>query len=946
MNFSNIKLKRVFLFIALLLPVSALLAQAGDGTITGIVKDATGQPLSGVSVTIEGQKSGTTTDATGAYSFRLPPGKYVVAVSYVGFLPAKTSVTLAGSDNARADFSLLPNDILTEVTIGSRSRTPRTSTSTPVPIDIVPVATIAKEVGQVDLNQIMTFVAPSFQSSRQTISDGTDHIDPAQLRGMGSDQVLVLVNGKRRHQSALVNVNGTVNRGQVGTDLNALPPTAIERVEVLRDGAAAQYGSDAIAGVINVVLKKTTGILSGNISYGENITSYEKNYALDRLANKALSTESVHDGGVFQAGLNYGLKLSEKGFLNLSGEYTLRNPSNRTGTYSGLIYPRVNGLNKDDSIMAARGTNRNTFDMRIGNSKVAGGALFANGGYDINDRWSLSFFGGFSKKNGEAAGFYRYPSSIAGSGGTYTSRILAVYPEGFLPLIKTDTKDYSFSAGINGKLGDWYTSLSNTFGLNDFDYTIDNSMNYTQFAVTNNPQHKFDAGGIKFLQNTINLDVNRKLDVLSGLNIAFGSEFRIDQYGQRAGEEASYRNYDTSSKAAAGSQVFAGFLPAGAGTHSRNSFALYADGELDITSNWLFETALRYENYSDFGGTLNYKFASRYKVADWLIVRASASSGFRAPSMQQRFYAKTNSLFVSQAGGGQVQVDAGTFTNDSKPAQILGIPKLKEETSRNYAAGLAIKPAKGLDITIDGYYIKIKDRIILTNNFNGGNNPELTRQLTEAGASTANFFTNAINTSAKGLEAVVAYSKNFGKHGFRFTFSSNFIENEVEKNDTGGVKIKASPTLVNSGQLNNYFNREDQSRFEIASPRNKLSFMLNYRYEKFSAFIRATLFGKVSYRDGVRGFAQNIVRNDFTGLNEATDQDFGGKTVTDLSLSYDIIKQVTFTIGANNLFDVYQDKHTHSANVSDGRFIYSRRVQQMGVNGRYVFARVSFTTKK
>jgi iron complex outermembrane receptor protein len=763
---------------------------------------------------------------------------------------------------------------------------------------------------------------------------------------LGSDQVLVLVNGKRRHQSALVNVNGTINRGQVGTDLSALPPSSIDRVEVLRDGAAAQYGSDAIAGVVNVILKKSTGILSGNISYGSNITSYEKDYALHRTTNSGNSKTNITDGGVMQIGLNYGITIGKKGFLNMSGEYTLRDASNRTGTYTGQIYPSIGGVNSDVSIMAARSTNRNTFDMRIGNSKIAGGAFFINSEYELGKNWSFTLFGGFSKKKGESAGFYRYPTSIASSGGTYTNSILNIYPDGFLPLIKSDIKDYSLSAGISGKLGSWDASLSNTFGLNQFDYTVDNSINYTQLAITSNPQHKFDAGGISFLQNTANLDLSRKLDVLKGLNLAFGAEFRIDQYGQRAGEEASYKNYDLASKAASGAQVFAGFLPANDGKHSRTSQALYADAELDITAKWLLEAALRFENYSDFGSTLNYKLSSRYKLANWLTVRGSATSGFRAPSMQQRFYSKTNTLFITQPGGAQVPVEAGTFTNDSKPAQILGIPELKQETSQSFSAGFALKPAKGLEITIDGYYVKINDRIILTNNFTGGTNADLTAQLNAAGASTANFFTNAVNTSAKGLEAVVAYSKAFGKHQFKFTFASNFISNQVEKNADGSPVIKASATLTASGQVGNYFNREDQSRFEVAAPKNKLSFMVNYRYAKFAAMLRATSFGSVTYLDGAKGFSQNIVKNDFTGNLEATDQTFTAKTVTDLSLSYDALKQVTFTIGANNLFDVYQDLQAHSANVSLGRFNYSRRVNQMGVNGRYLFARVSFSLGK
>ncbi|WP_447641100.1 MULTISPECIES: TonB-dependent receptor plug domain-containing protein [Chitinophagaceae] len=833
------------------------------------------------------------------------------------------------------------SNLETVVVTGTR-RKGRTNISSAVPVDVIPLPSLTKEIGQTDLNQILTFLAPSFQSSRQTISDGTDHIDPAQLRGMGSDQVLVLVNGKRRHQSALVNVNGTVNRGQVGTDLSAIPPTAIERVEVLRDGAAAQYGSDAIAGVINIVLKKQTGQLTGNVSYGQNVTSYDKNYALEKLSGTPASNIHVNDGGVFQTGLNYGFRLGNKGFLNISGEYDLRDASNRTGTYTGQIYPNVNGANRDDSIMSARGTSRNTFDMRIGNSKIASGAVFLNGEYALNSLWKIVLFGGYSKKNGESAGLYRYPASIVSSGGTYASDILSIYPDGFLPLIKTNIQDYSLSGGLVGTLGGWDASLTNTFGLNTFDYTIDNSINYTQFAVSSTPQSKFDAGGIKFLQNTVNLDLNHSFDVLSGLNLAFGSEFRIDQYGQRAGEEASYANYNTSSGASAGAQVFSGFLPNNAGTHNRSAVAFYSDVELDVTKKLLVGGALRFENYSDFGSTINYKATARYKLTPWFVVRGGASSGFRAPSMQQRFYAKTNTLFVTQSGGSLVPIEAGTFTNDSKAAELLGIPKLKQETSKNYSAGIALTPFKGLEFTLDGYYVKINNRIILTNNFTGGTDANLSAQLSAAGAGTANFFTNAVNTSYKGLEAVLSYNTRIDKSDLRFTAAGNFMKNRVAKDKDGNVIIHASDILINSGQLGNYFNREDESRFEVAAPSSKISYMVNYRLTKFFAMARATSFGKVTYLDGANGFSQNIVLNAFDNKNEATDQVFKSKTIFDLSMGYDFIKNMSFTIGASNLFDTYPDKQSHSANVSSGRFIYSRRVQQMGFNGRFLFAKLAF----
>jgi iron complex outermembrane receptor protein len=920
---------------------------AAQKTISGKVLEANNsQPMQGATVSAKDGSATTQTDANGNFTITVKDAVKTLVISYAGFVTTEIPVT---GNSGGLEIRLEQSGFLSEISVTGSRNLSRTRIETPAAIDIIPVSQLTNQVGQIDINQLLTYVAPSFQSSRQTIADGTDHIDPAQLRGLGSDQVLVLINGKRRHQSALVNVNGTVNRGQVGTDLGSIPVSAVDHIEVLRDGAAAQYGSDAIAGVINIILKKNTKGLAGNISYGENVSSYPKDYALNKVAGKNPNEKtSVQDGGSFQVGLNYGFSLNTKGFININGEYMRREMSNRTGTYTGQIYPSVSGQVKDDSIMAAKGTNRNTFDMRIGNSKISGGSFLINSQYKINSDWKIFVFGGYSKKNGEAAGFYRYPNSVNSGAGNYKAMALAKFPNGFLPLIQTDISDFSLSAGVEGKLGKWDASLSNTFGVNNFDYTVNNSVNYTQYEITPNPQSKFDAGGIRFLQNTINADLTRHFDVLHGLNIAYGAEFRIDQYQQTAGEEASYKNYNTSSGAASGAQVFAGFTPTYAGTFNRNSKALYIDLEQDFTKDFLVTGALRFENYSDFGSTLNYKLAARYNIVKGLTIRASSSSGFRAPSMQQRFYAKTNTLFVSTPSGLQ-PVESGTFPNNSRPAQILGIPKLKQETSINFGAGITANPVNGLEITLDGYIININDRIVLTNNFTGGTDPNLAAELSAAGASQANFFTNAIDTKSKGLEAVVNYSFNVAKdHKFRFTLAATFIKNEVKKGADGKPIVKASPKLISSGQLGNYFNREDQSRIEVANPASKGSFMISYRYKKFSSMIRFAYFGKVTYLDPTLNLSNpsSWPVNAFTGQRETLDQTFSSKTITDLSLGYEIIKQFTITIGANNLFDVYQDVHNHSNNMSTGRFIYSRRVQQMGFNGRYIFARMSFNLGK
>jgi len=906
-------------------------------TVSGKVSSGSdGSALVAASVLVKGGTTGVVTDENGRYTIQVPDGATVLEFSYTGFITQEIPIGSNATIDVVLDEGVQLSDI---VVIGTRSQT-RTKIETPVPVDIIPMKLLINDVGQVDLNQILTFIAPSFQSARQTISDGTDHIDPAQLRGLGSDQVLVLINGKRRHQSALVNVNGTVNRGQVGTDLNAIPANAIERVEILRDGAAAQYGSDAIAGVINIVLKNETGVLSGNVSYGSHRTTFSQNYVLNRGTNDEVK---ARDGASTQVALHYGIKVGAKGSLNLTAEYTERNPTFRTGTYTGQIFPAVGGAIKDDSILAVRGLTRNSFDMRIGNSKINGGGIMYNLELPVGDKSTFYAFGGYNRKNGEAAGFYRYPNAVPAS---IRGVVLSpnYYPNGFLPLINSEVTDFSTVAGLRGKLGEWNFDVSNTYGRNVFDFIVSNSVNFTQATVTATPQTRFDAGGLTFLQNTLNADFSRAYKVLSGLNTAFGAEYRVDQYDIRAGEESSWRNYNTAAGVAAGAQVFAGFLPSNQGKNSRNNLALYADFEQDFSKKFMVAAALRFENYSDFGSTFNYKLASRYKLTDRISLRASTSTGFRAPSQQQKFYAKTNTLFVSTPAG-LVPVESGTFTNSSAPAKILGIPELKQETSVSYTIGATARLTDELELTVDAYQISIDDRIVLTNNFTAGGNADLKAKLDAANAGAANFFTNAIDTRATGIESVLNYTKRINANSdLRLTLAGTFIQNEVVKDANGKAIVKASPILVQTGQIGSYFNREDQSRIEVANPQSKLSAILNYRNGKFSSMVRVVRFGQVTYLDPTINpdRPDTWPVNSLTNQRETLDQVFSPTVTTDLTVSYDVQKGVTLTLGGNNIFDVYQDIHTHANNFSLGRFVYSRRVQQHGFNGAYFFARLRF----
>ncbi len=923
----NRQSKRVF---------SVGLQNATEEPISGKVIDLKGEALIGVSVMIKGTNKGTTTNAEGKYSIMADKGD-VLVFSYIGFINKEIQI----EDSKTYNVDLIENtSTLNEVIVTGTRSVGRTKMDTPVPVDVIPLAEVTNSVGQVDINQILTFVAPSFQSSRQAISDGTDHVDPAQLRGLGPDQVLVLVNGKRRHQSALVNVNGTVNRGTVGTDMNAIPATAVEKIEILRDGAAAQYGSDAIAGVINIILKKQIG-LTGNISSGQHNSSYDKNYAINNGAN---SSVKMNDGNTSQIGLNYGIALGKKGFVNITGEYVSRGATNRTGVYTGQVFPAVTGKT-DNQVIADAGLTRDDFDMRIGNSQVRGGGVVINSALQLNNHIEVYAFGGYNNKKGNAAGFYRYPNSVPAA---VRNNVFAVYPNGFLPEINSNVTDLSFATGLRGKIfSNWNFDVSNSYGKNVFDYGVDNSVNYTQAVSSANFQTKFDAGGNSFSQNTTNFDISRKYEsVLGGLNVAFGAENRFDQFGTKAGEEASYKNYNAASGVAVGSQVFAGFLPSNEGANKRSSRGIYSDLELDINKAWVVSGALRLEKYSNFSNTpLNFKLASRYKIAKNIAIRGAVSTGFRAPSLQQSYYSKTNTLFVT-VNGVQTPVESGTFTNDSKAAQILGIPTLNPEKSQNASIGATGQFGK-LELTVDAYQINIKDRIILTNNFTANGNADIEAQLSAVGATTVNFFTNAIDTKSKGLEAVASYTTKLSSNqSLKLILAGAFINNQVVKGPDGKAAIKASSTLIATGQVGNYFNREDQSRIEVASPRSKISAMANYKINKFSLMLRAVYFGQVVYLDPSMTSSDKFVANAFNNnVKETLDQTFSPKVTTDLTINYQIVKNINMILGANNLFDVYQDIHTHSGNMGAGRFVYSRRVQQFGFNGRYVFGRLSLNLK-
>ena len=893
----TIFLARALLLIAIFFSFTGFV-NAQKGTITGVVKDENG-PVSNASVTIEGRNIGTTTNDKGEYELKVDPGNYTVVISYVGMKMQRILVSVSpGQLSTAGTTSLTKNTTLEGVLIvGSRSNVARTSVQTAVPVDIISAKDLIA-TGQIEPTQMLNFVAPSFNSSRQTIADGTDHIDPATLRGLGPDQVLVLVDGKRYHNTALINVNGTIGRGSVGSDLNSLPPSAIERIEVLRDGASAQYGSDAIAGVINVVLKKKPSPAT--------VSAYT-------------GAQYAGDGFVYNFGVNKGFKLGKQGYLNLSAGLRHRDPTERSGYYTGTVY--TSDVAMDNQLIAERGFSR-YHNLHIGQSKLlnTGFVLSAGSPLKENGTTQVYFNGSYNYRNGQAAGFYRYPKQ--------TSQVIPeLYPDGFLPLINSKINDKSFTGGIKGITNSgWNWDISDIYGGNSFRFDVTNSNNASQFDLGANAPTSFYAGTLKFNQNTFNINFSKDLGTsvkLQSFNLAFGAEYRVDNYQIVAGEEASYKNYAPSSGKVGGAQVFPGFQSENAVNEDRNVVGAYVDLESDLSDKLLMDAAGRYEYYSDFGSNVAGKLAVRYKFSDYFSLRGAISNGFRAPSIHQRFFSAVSTVFVN-TNSGLVPLQQGTFRNNSEIAAAFGIPSLKAETSVNYSLGITSKPAKNISITVDAYQIEIRNRIVLTGSFTKSNPTVAAILANYPDINSAIFFTNAVNTRTQGLDIVTSADFRINNGSLNITLAGNLNKTRI----FGDIKTtsKLPPDSLNTNTL---FNIEEKGRIEQGQPDSKFSLSFNYRINKWNLVFRTTRFGKVAAI--------------FNGNDRTRDEFFSDKYVSDVALSFRPAKIIQITIGANNIADVYPDKLKNFANTSDNRFLYSRSSTQFGFNGGFYYAGLNFT---
>ncbi|CAN5785336.1 TonB-dependent receptor [soil metagenome] len=882
---------------AFLLVAAVPLVAQTTGSVVGTVSNAvTGAPLSGATIRISGGAQPATSRADGTYRLPLAPGSYELVVSRVGFSQVRETVTVAAGQTVTRNFRLVEAATALDEIVAVGSRRPnRTVTEAPVPIDVLTSADI-EATGLTETSQIIQRLAPSFNFPRASVADGTDHVRPATLRGLAPDQVLVLVNGKRRHNSALVNVNGTVGRGSTSVDLNAIPANAIERIEVLREGAAAQYGSDAIAGVINIVLKS----------------------GARREIMSTFGQTREGDGRVVQVAGTAGLEVAETGFLNLSGEFRDREATNRSAPDTRPQFFAGDPRNNDPAL-------NNLINHRQGDAAVRDVGGFLNGAVPLGRNGQLYTFGGLTFRHGEAAGFFRRPNDAR--------TVRAIHPNGFLPLIVTDIVDGSGAVGTRGTLAGFRYDLSGVYGRNTFDFNVHNSNNVS--VGTASPTN-FNAGTLRFDQFTSNLDLVRSFAVglAEPLSLAFGAEYRRDGYGIRAGDEASYINGgvrildgpSAGGLAAVGAQVFPGFRPTDAKDVSRSNVAAYVDLEITPVHQLLINLAGRAEDYTDFGSTTDGRVAVRFEPITGYALRGAVGTGFRAPSLGQSHFSSTATNFLV-INGVNTPVDVRTFPAGSAEARVLGAQPLRPEESVNYSAGVAINPLRDLSLTVDAYRIDIKDRIVFSENFTGTR----IRDLFDArfpGVTGGRFFTNAIDTRTTGLDAVLQYAFRFGNASIlRFTGGMNVTETEVL---TDSVQTPAQ--LQGLGET--LFGRVERGRIEQGQPRNSVNLAFNYSREALGINLNNRRFGEVS----VFGPAP-------VGSPINTDQTFGAKWITDLDLSYRLRNGLTLAGGANNLFDVYPDPNFRRENNADnsnaGIFVYNG-ISPFGFNGAFYYIRLSY----
>ena len=835
-----------FMLITLLTHTS--ISQTISGTVSG-----GGAPLEKASVSAAGSK-GITTDGDGKYSITLAPGNYSLRFSYVGYANQTRSVKLAAGENQVLDVDLQPSSDESEniILVGSRTRT-RSSTSTALPVDNVDAASL-RSTGQPTFDKALQYRVPSFNTVQTPVNDATSLLDPYEIRNMGPSRTLILINGKRKNMSSLVYTQTSPGRGETGADISAIPTDAIERVEILRDGASAQYGSDAIAGVMNIILKKNTD--GGSVTLRTGITG-------------------KGDGEMYGISLNNGSEIGEKGFINYTIDVSKVGLANRPGilsaadeaSYWGVPLATTQAfLNlKPDggNVNGAPETSAAKFVLNGGNDLSATTQLYYNASYVFK---KVNSYANYRAPYWRSVSAFPYLASLFGNG-TPASYV------GYVPTFTGDLNDYNATLGFKSKNNDWVTDVSLTTGGNAIDYTVTNSHNRSKDALGNfiyapNPnvyigQNTFKPGGTKFRHLVGNLDITKA--ITDNASIGFGSEVRTENFEIVVGDKQSYDGL--------GADSYQGNTPENSGKFNRYNIGAYFDVALDVTKDFLINGTVRAENYSDFGNATVWKVSSRYKfLEDKLTFRGSASTGFRAPSLHQIYTEKSQSSFQ----GGSIQI-TGIINNVSTAARTNGVPKLKAEKSTNLTFGMGIKPNRNFSVTLDYYNIKVKDRIVLGNlvNFGTGNQA---------------FFVNAISSVTAGLDFVAEYRNlKVGKGTIGLNLSGNYTtENKVDGAVNNPASVKALTGTL-AGQT--VFNATQDALMFTSRPKFKYIFGANYDIGKLGLSLNNTVFGPTKFRQA-----------DFSDPGLYTE--FKTAYVTDLGINFEATKKLNIAFNINNIFNV------------------------------------------
>ncbi|PBJ83530.1 TonB-dependent receptor [Lysobacteraceae bacterium NML93-0399] len=786
-------------------------------------------------------------------------------------LAALVVPTAAFAQQAPTDAQARTSTLDTLIVTGTRV-SDRTVAESQSPIDIITSEALTA-TGTTELATALARALPSLNFPRPAMTDGTSAIRPAQLRGLAPDQVLVLVNGKRRHTSSLLNLNGTIGRGSAPVDLNTIPVSAIERVEVLRDGASAQYGSDAIAGVVNVVLKGASSGGSLSLTAGQ---------------------YSAGDGKQTQIAGDTGLSLGERGFLHLSAQLGQQEETNRARPFAGTPGATQPALGQKAFV--------------IGEPEADFGAVGFNTDIALTDTVSVYGFGTASHRDITSFAFFRAPNNP-------TQNIRDLYPDGFLPQINNVSKDRSLVAGVKGFVGEWNWDLSYNYGYNHLEFYTRNTLNASLGASS--PTSFYD-GALETTQNIVNLDISRPLEL--GLaypaTLSFGVEARNEKWNQSPGEYGSYANAGLGAPGAAGgAQGFAGFAPEVAGAYDRDSHAVYASLEADLTEKFSAGAAARYEDYDDFGSELSGKLSARYAFTDTVALRGTVSSGFRAPSLAQQNFQTVSTTFLP---GITTPFEIRTFPASSAVAQAFGAEPLRPEESLSYSLGLVLQPVDNLYVTVDAYQIEVDDRIALSSNLTG----DAVRQLLESqgifGITGGRYFTNAIDTRTRGIDVVGSYRWDLAASSLDLTAGYNHTRTEI-------TRIAENPDALEENGLNlERIDRAEIGRIENGFPRNKLLLSGTWNVDDWAFALATTRYGSVRT----------------TPTNVALDQTYGAKWLLDVSATYKPGDNWALTLGADNLLNEYPDESIFG-NSTNGQFPYSN-LSPFGFGGAFAYAKIAY----